>query len=257
MKDSFKEESEQKGSSQEELTSSGVTKRFGTLLAQRWPEYIVEVIVVIIGITISFAISSYQTESANRKLANIYLQDLGEDIKSDIQSLNKVIQKTDSVILSGHSLLEQNDAPKISLTKKELVNFVRSIITRPNFISKNATFSSLKTSANFQLIEDIRLKNLLFEYDQQYQTIKAMELAELQATVTIAGPYLLKSIPLTDSQRSSYWLENLTVEEMIGSVEFMNNIALRIGNRVELLGSYKEILDTAHQIDEAIEGNVH
>ena len=141
--------------------------------------------------------------------------------------------------------------------KKELVNFVRSIITRPNFISKNATFSSLKTSANFQLIEDIRLKNLLFEYDQQYQTIKAMELAELQATVTIAGPYLLKSIPLTDSKRSSYWLENLTVEEMIGSVEFMNNIALRIGNRVELLGSYKEILDTAHQIDEAIEGNVH
>jgi hypothetical protein len=256
MKDTFAEETTGKNISKENTSSPRIAKRFSTLLAQRWPEYLVEIIVVIIGITISFAISKYQEDSRNRKLAHVYLEDLKEDIKSDIQSLDIVIQKTDSVIRSGQSLLNQSDAAKISLTKKDLVNLVRAIIARPNFISKNATFSSLKTSANFQLIEDIQLKTLLFEYDQDYQTIKAMELAELQATVTIAGPYLLKSIPLTDSKQSSYWLEKLDIESTLLSVEFMNNIALRIGNRMELLNSYKDILVTARQIDEGIQRNL-
>ena len=36
----------------------------------------------------------------------------------------------------------------------------------------------------------------------------------------------------------------------------MNNVALRIGNRKELLKSYKEIRDTALQIDSAIQRNL-
>ena len=84
-----------------------------------------------------------------------------------------------------------------------------------------------------------------------------MELAELQATVTIVGPYFIKSIPLTDTPRSSYWLEKLDVDAILGSVEFMNNVALRIDNREELLRSYKEILETALQIDKGIQRNLH
>ena len=64
-------------------------KRFLLLLTQRWPEYVVEIIVVIIGITISFAISNYQQDSTDKKLAHIYLQDLREDIKSDIFTLRR------------------------------------------------------------------------------------------------------------------------------------------------------------------------
>jgi hypothetical protein len=230
-------------------------KRFWLLLTQRWPEYVVEIIVVIIGITISFAISNYQRDSTDRRVAQIYLQDLGEDIKFDILALRETIQQTDSVILSGHSLISQNGS-KRHLTKEGFVDRVRTIIRRPNFISKNATFSSLKTSATFQLIKDIELRKLLFEYDQVYQTIKAMELAELQATVTIAGPYFIKSIPLIDTPRSLYWLEKLDVDAILGSVEFMNNVALRIDNREELLRSYKEILETALLIDKGIQRNL-
>ena len=230
-------------------------KRFLLLLAQRWPEYVVEIIVVIIGITISFAISNYQQDSADKRLAQIYLQDLREDIKSDIFTLAETIQQTDSVILSGQALITQSDS-NTSLTKQRLVALVHLLIRRPNFISKNATFSSLKTSANFRLIKDIELRKLLFEYDQDYQTIKAMEAAELQATVTIAGPYIIKSIPLADSPQTSSWLEKLDVKAILGSVEFMNNVALRMDNRQELLDSYKDIRYTAMQIDSAILRNL-
>ena len=83
-----------------------------------------------------------------------------------------------------------------------------------------------------------------------------MEAAELHATVTIAGPYIIKSIPLADSPRSSYWLEKLDIETIIGSVEFINNVALRMDNRKELLRSYHEIRNTAIQIDSALQQNL-
>ena len=240
---------------EEQPNKASIGKRFLLLLTQRWPEYVVEIIVVIIGITISFAISNYQQDSTDKKLAHIYLQDLREDIKSDIFTLGETIQLTDSVILSGQSLIAQSDS-NMSLTKQGLVDLVRSLIRRPNFTSKNATFSSLKTSANFRLIKVIGLRKLLFEYDQDYQAIKAIEAAELQATVTIVGPYIIKSIPLADSRQASYWVEKLDVEAILGSVEFMNNVALRMGNRKELLESYEEIRNTAVQIDSAIQRNL-
>lgn len=221
-------------------------------MVERWPEYVVEVIVVIIGITISFAISNFQQDSANKALSKVYLQDLREDIKSDAFTLKETIAQTDSILDSGKALLAQADSLSYSLTKQELVAHVRSIIRRPNFTSKNATFSSLKSSANFQLIQDIKLKNLLFEYDQHYQSIKAMELAELQATVTIAGPYIIKTIPLLESQRSPYWLNKIDVTSILSSVEFMNNIGLRMGNRSELLRSYIELLEMGKEIEKLI-----
>jgi hypothetical protein len=236
------------------LKSPSARKRFGQLLVQRWPEYLVEIIVVIIGITISFAISNFNQDATNKALATVYLKDLREDIKSDIYSLQETIDQTDSIIASAKVLIEQTDSA--ALTPRELVTLVRSIIRRPNFTSKNATFSSLKSSANFQLIRDIKLKNLLFEYDQHYQTIKAMELAELQATVTIAGPYIIRSIPLVDSQRSSYWLKNLDVKSILNSIEFMNNVGLRIGNRSELLRSYIELTEIGNQIEKLIDQNL-
>jgi hypothetical protein len=238
-----------------EQTRSSTGRRFRDLLVTRWPEYVVEIVVVIIGITISFGIANFQERSANNRMARIYLQDLSEDLKSDMQILRKTISKTDSVIRSGQMLLDQNNTGEISLSKEDLVNLVRILVQRPNFISKNATFSSLKTTANFQLIEDIQLKNLLFEYDQDYQTIKAMEAAELQATVMLTGPLVIRSIPLTDS-RHAHWLERLDVNAILSDIEFMNNVSLRVGNRSELRESYADLLTTAQQIVESIEKNL-
>lgn len=181
---------------------------------------------------------------------------LQEDIKSDIKSLDATIAKTEDVIRNGQSILDQSKTEKPSLSKVELVALVVAILDRPNFYSKNATFSSLKSSANFHLLRDIGLKNLLFEYDQQYQSLKAVESAELQATIFITGPYIIKYIPLSDAQRSAYWLENFKEEIVLRNVEFMNNIVLRMANRDELLKSYVSILKTARQIEGSVKYNL-
>jgi len=173
----------------------GVIGRFGWLLANRWPEYILEIIVVIIGITISFTIDNMQNEASDRSLEKMYLARLKEDISSDVEGLQSVILRTDSLLISGQILLEQSRADEPTLSGKELARHMETVVARPNYISKNATFSALKSSGYFHLIQDDQLKELLFEYDQQYQGMKAVEMAELQVSSTITGPYFIKNIP--------------------------------------------------------------
>lgn len=180
-----------------------------------------------------------------------------EDMESDIIELDKVIQQTKIVLESGRELIEQSHAEKISLEKKEFIHLVRLLIDRPNFVSKNITFSSLKSTSNFQLIQDLELKKLLFDYDQKYQALKTVEMAELHAMVSITGPFVIKYIPLTDSIRSEKWLLRLHVEDVLGNVEFINNIILRLGNRMDLLQSYDAILNTARQIRERLRLNLN
>ncbi len=242
--------------STERKSNPVIFRKVGQLLAHRWPEYFLEIIVVIIGITISLAFSNFQEEAANRKLQQAYLQSLQGDIISDVKKLEVIIQRTEVVIQSGKSLLQQSSSETGKLGKEDFVKLVQSVIERPNFVSKNATFYSLKSSANFQLVNDIELKNLLFEYDQLYQGLKTVESAELQETVFITGPYIIKYIPSVDSKRTQAWLKSLDMEKILGEVEFVNNIVLRLGTRQELLEGYRELLKIANRIKEALEKNI-
>lgn len=240
----------------EKRSTKNTLLQFSQLLRKRWPEYILEIIVVIIGITISFGLNNIKEDASNSKLEQGFIKGLMDDISSDIKDLEETIRQTEIVIRSGQTLLDQSDAEKLTIEKKEFVNLVRSIVERPSFVSKNATFSALKSSVSLQLIQDMELKNLLFDYDQQYQALKIVEAAEQQETVAITGPYIIKYIPLADSKRSDDWLKNLAMENILSDVEFVNNVILRLEKRKELLEGYKKVLDLAHQIQDALKRNL-
>jgi hypothetical protein len=232
-------------------------RKVGKLLAERWPEYLLEIIVVIIGITISFAINNYQVSATNRSLEQTYLQGLLADISSDIIELQEVIVKTRAVVESCQVLIEHSRSDKATLTADKFIAHVMGVGQRPSYVSKNATFAGLKNSGNFNLISDNGLKLLLFEHDAQYQVIKTLENAELQVVVGITGPYILKYIPIDDPAKANAQIMNkLNVQSILGDVEFINNVILRADNRQELLATYEETLVIAKKIHGALEKNV-
>lgn len=236
---------------------AGTIRKFGKLLSERWPEYILEIIVVIIGISISFAINNYQTDAANRTLEQMYLTGLLEDINSDVDELEEAIFKTRAVLENGSLLVKQSLKDEPTLSSQEFIRHVRAIAERPNYISKNATFSALKSSGNFNLLLDNQLKALLFEYDQQYQGLKSLEMAELQLTAAITAPYIIKSIPIADSLATdNNHTMNINVKRVLNDIEFLNNVALRRSTRQELFESYTETLQVATNVRNALQKNI-
>ena len=213
--------------------------RITSLIKEMWPAYLIEIIVIMLGISITLALEEWRDQSRESDLENIYQRNLLADIEVDVQSLRFVQGKSRQVIDYGNELLEFTKNPQAKeVTPARVEADVRSILARPKFFSSDATFSDLKSSGNLHLLKDIQLKNMLFDYYNHTQFIKEMQDAEQQATITISGNYFLKKFPLADSSAINALTGPNEMTDLLKSIEFENNVLLRILNRRELLELY-------------------
>jgi hypothetical protein len=209
------------------------------LIKDMWPAYLIEIIVIILGISITLALEEWRDSRKERGLEQSYLKNLLSDVETDIASLGDRSENTKMLLERGNELLGFVGNPKgRELSSKQVYEDVRAILSRPNFISRDATFSDLKSSGNLHLIKDIRLKNLLFSYYNETQDIREIQNAEQQATIILTGAYFIKRFPMYDQPHDSVPAMSNEVSE-IKSVEFGNNVLLRVLNRKELLGNYQ------------------
>lgn len=233
------------------------THSFRQLLQQKWPEYLLEIAVIIFSISVSFALDRWQEESSNNKLEHRYLHSLHDDIQSDIKNLQSIIAETEGVIKAAQELLklgEQLDSTELDY--KQFSAHLREVVKRPRYYVKDATFTDLTSSANMRLIKDFDLKNALFEYYQQYKAIQMVEASEQEIIINITALYLVKHFSLEGIIASDSTLAvtpPATISTAIlKDTEYRNNILLRLFNRRELLGNYQEALQIGQYIQQKL-----
>jgi len=213
---------------------------FSGLIKEMWPAYLIEIFVIILGISITLALEEWRDNSKENHLEQIYLKNLQTDIGTDIKSLNLATVGTKSLLQRGNELLGYaRSADNKNISPAQINEDVRAILGRPNFFTSDASFTELKSSGNLHLIKDIQLKNLLFAYYSETQHIKEVQDAERQTAITLSGAYFLKQFPL-DGNRSQ--VGSVTTQDMNGllkNIEFDNNVLLRVLNRNELLDIYQ------------------
>lgn len=208
------------------------------LIREKWPEYVLEVVVIIFSITISFAFDEWKDERHKRELEQTYLKGLYSDIQTDISQLGEVIAETKQVVQIATKLTTVTpQSPTIDY--HQFVSDVRFIFKRPRFVAEDATFSDLKSTGNMQVISKFPLKQALFDYYKQYETIGRVETAELETTNTIIGPYLLARLPLAEQANQppkSNWTAVMT------ETAYQNAVLVRRATREELLQDYQQSL---------------
>ena len=187
----------------------------GKLIAEMWPAYLIEIVVIILGITISLVLEEWRDHRKERQLETIYERNLLADISVDQRALEVVTDSTEVLIKRGNDLLSHP-------TSATLYADLRSLLARPDFLSGDATFSDLKNSGNLRLLHDIALKNLLFSYYSLVQNLKEAQDAERQATIILSGAYFLKRFPL--SETAARQMSPKEMQELSGDTEFVNNV---------------------------------
>ena len=219
------------------------------LIKDMWPAYLIEIFVIILGISITLALEEWRDNNRENHLEQIYLKNLLTDVEVDMKSLKNVILNTQNILSHGNELLGfVRDQQGKDISSSRMDGDVRAILGRPKFFSSDATFSDLKSSGNLHLLKDIQLKNMLFAYYSQTQNIKEMQDAEQQATITLSGGYFLKRFPLADSNALTPALGQDEISNLLKNFEFDNNVRLRVLNRDELLEVYQIADSLAAQI---------
>ncbi len=210
------------------------------LIKEMWPAYLIEIIVIILGISITLALEEWRDNSRENHLEQIYLKNLQSDVGTDLKSLSLAITGTNALLQRGNELLDYTRSPdNKNIPPNQVHEDVRAILGRPNFITSDASFTELKSSGNLHLIKDIQLKNLLFAYYSETQHIKEVQDAERQTAITLSGAYFLKQFPLDEMRSQVSSMTQKDMNAILKNIEFDNNVLLRVLNRKELLDIYQ------------------
>jgi len=225
------------------------------LVAEMWPAYLIEIVVIILGISVTMAFEQWRENRKETQLENIYQKNLLADINTDQGSLKSVIDQTDSLLAKDTELMNfVRDPVKNPITVDQAEADLRGILARPKFITSDATFSDLKNSGNLHLLKDIHLKNLLFTYYNMARDIKEVQDAEQQTTIVITGPYFIKHFAFGNIGKQAISQQDL--QKLSADVEFDNNLLLRRHNRTELLEGFLKANKLAAELKKELEEKI-
>ncbi len=214
-------------------------------LRHRWPEYLIEIFVIVFSISVSFALDQWKERRHDEALEKLYLKTLSDNLASDIDTLHGVIPETQLVLRQAQALLDASRAsgPIASTTVDEgIVDIAR----RPSFLAHDAAFSDLRSSGNLRLLHDFKLKNALFDYYGKAESIKAKETAERESLIMLVAPYLLKKVNIGSGAADTPSIRN--------DREFANTMWVRLHERSELLADYQQELAFAERLRGRIAG---
>lgn len=227
--------------------------RFAHLLGEMWPAYLIEIVVIILGISITLALEEWRDNGKEEKLEKVYLANLSADIDADRRSLRYALAGTAELLAKGNEMMEfVTDPAGHPLTARQVNTDVRSILARPKFLPHDATFSDLKQSANLHLLKDVNLKWILFAYYSQAQNIKYNQEAEQQATIMLSGNYFLHNFALDTTAGAATVKDSVAISMLPKNIEFRNHVLARVGTRMELQELYRKADSLALQVQAAL-----
>jgi len=129
-----------------------------------WKYYIIELLVVFIGVTAGFLLNSWRQENAELKLEQKYLNSFYNDLTSDENSLDSLIIHSQIKVDSLMNILKESGVKDIPLSEELAQKIVREILYIEWFVPSNDTYEDIKNSGNLNLISDFKLKEKISSY---------------------------------------------------------------------------------------------
>ena len=169
-------------------------------LGKRIGRYLIEVIIIIIGITLSFALNEWNVKRLERADYYEYLENLKQDLKIDSIQMAKDIVSYSGLVKGTGIILRYDDKHR----KDSLFNFAISVGNLSNFIEflpNNNTFRMLSSIGGFKVFENKDLaKEMVQLYQYDYAFIKMQEKEASNERERLLEPYLFENIYFEDRE---------------------------------------------------------
>jgi len=130
----------------------------------KWLNHIIELVIVIVGISIAFSINKYSENRKELKREVLFLESFRDEINDDIPKLDTVIIKISLIKESLEKLInviKEEDKNNDSL--KEYIN--SGIYTIYSHTPKTTTFESLQSSGKLDIIQNFELRKEIINYN--------------------------------------------------------------------------------------------
>lgn len=138
-------------------------KRIFTTLAQKWPEYLLEILVITIGILGAFALNNWNENVNEQKLKKGYLINLKSDLTEQLVGIEKQVGFENRCSTSAAFLLRKGILPLRDTKPDTLLQILTNLTIRRTFAGVDAAFEDIKSTGNIRLLE-ANLRESIIEY---------------------------------------------------------------------------------------------
>ncbi len=179
-----------------------------------WTYYLLELLVVFIGVTAGFLLNNWREDNAELLLEHQYLESFYSDVVADANDLDSLIyrsqQKADTLI----GILKKSALVDKPLTEELAVAIVNQIMYIEWYTPANDTYEDIINSGNLNLISNYSLKEKISSYYSFLNQVGNVEQYYSKHMDNYGFPIMYKSFHLLNRE--------FTDKESYQSLEFTN-----------------------------------
>lgn len=166
----------------------------------KWREYLIELLVVIIGISIAFSIENYAANRKEKAEELLHLKGIVDDLETDARVFLEFAGYTESTlnyVRRFNQLIRENDQTNDSL------NF---LLLRAGWISnyepRDISYNSLKTSGGLDKLRNFELRRkVVYHYEHKVNDVFFQNELHKRNLDTYITPILMKYSDFSSRQR--------------------------------------------------------
>ncbi len=195
---------------------------------------VLEILIVIVGITIAFWLNNWGEERKERRLEQEFLKTLRSDLAADSAAFVYQVEANQANARRVFSFKE-------ILRKKQYDNdsiqwFIGSFLNRNNWVINDNTFEILKSGGKLDIIQDFDLRTEIGQYFRirTYQT---------EHMLNIIQTFMDEHMNVYLTKNTDYFIQNKPDKAFVRDTEFQNLLANWADLNDEKLALYEEILE--------------
>jgi len=210
--------------------------------------YIIELIVVFIGITSGFILNNWRQENDQKDLEQKYLTSFYNDIQLDKIELDTLIanyQTKNNILIN---IIKDTEAVKKPMTEEHAKKIVSELLYTQWATLTNDTYADIINSGNFNLITDFKLKEKISSYYTFSEDLKEIEQFYIDHMNTYGYPFLYEHYHLLHREFIN--------KDSFKSLEFTNMYLAITALIQQNINSYKIALKKNIQLQKEIKKSI-
>ena len=231
-------------------------KRIFTTLKEKWPEYLLEILVITIGILGAFLLQQWNQATNDRNREVIYLLSLQNEIQLNTRILEEHLDEIDTLRTDSYKAFKMINNTSVQVVADSIVRMTQNVYPYYGIAFNKSAYEDLVSSKGMDLISSDSLRRGILSLGQsmdKYQEFKDRLSGNFQDHI---GPYFYKHANLQA-------MEGIGMDDLESSItvnvdafvqnQYFNNI---LTERLIFLGNMKDYLtatkDKLTALDRAI-----
>jgi len=227
-------------------------KRILTTLSQKWPEYLLEILVITVGILGAYTLNNWNENTKTKQLEIKYLKEMHTNLKFDLQDIDFNIDFNESRYASNKIVLEhlRKKQPYHDSLDFHLSNLLYSTRTLPN----TSAYESL-TSRGLEIISNDSLRaHITNVYSVHFHNVIDFEHADDHPhQYQVMWQPVMNAIEVDSLGGSA---KPINYDAMMNDIKFKNALASNVTIRRYMLDTYKGLRSHITRLIAHIESEV-